>query len=307
MDKEEYGFEIPEGYVFDFGAGGLRRMTEEEKSHHLSDDNDSLSLSEFLEDDEGDFSTLEDILNGTEPSPEETIEFLMDETNSDFACLKRLVASDKYHAIRDCGLTGRQLLSIWRSTLVDSSWKSNTLMKLRESELYGVLMMPLAFDPSIVRNSVNHAEDGRSGFPPSRGRILKLLHEREYRELDALLENGKLNVSAKEWGEVFLQLVLLADYDWAVSDGNRFLRGGAEWIERMAPGAIAKSADAYGSNALLYVYARCIVSNPRYLARTADGIEMAQVDAEYLMGLGCDAGRRNVFDVSYAALRRWRT
>ena len=68
------------------------------------------------------------------------------------------------------------------------------------------------------------------------------------------------------------------------------------------PGTVAKAADRHGNNALVYLHATMTVSNPSYSLRTSAGIEMAEDDAEFLKGLGCDSGRKNTFGVSYDML-----
>ena len=47
----------------------------------------------------------------------------------------------------------------------------------------------------------------------------------------------------------------------------------------------------------VYLYATLTETNPIYLMRTAEGIKMAGVDAEFLKSLGCDVSRKNVFGV----------
>ena len=52
----------------------------------------------------------------------------------------------------------------------------------------------------------------------------------------------------------------------------------------------------------VYLYATLTETDPSYLMRVPEGIEMAEADAEFLKSLSCDATRKNVFGMSVGML-----
>ena len=53
---------------------------------------------------------------------------------------------------------------------------------------------------------------------------------------------------------------------------------------------------------MAYLYATLTETNPSYLMRISEEIEMAEADAEFLKSLSCDATRKNVFGMSVGML-----
>ena len=206
-------------------------------------------------------------------------------------------------------LPDRVILSFFESDCVSDSWKQHLLRKLADERFYGIMLVPLEFAIGDAR-----AAAGKGCCKPDASKddswrcyVLGLLYNGEFKTLDSLFVNGcaeRFSATPGMWGYELFHLLLLADYDWAQSDGNRFLRPAVEWIEKTAPGTVAGARDKFGNNALMYLYGTMKLTNPCYLARTWDGVEMPEGDAAFLKGLGCEEGVENVFGVSYEMLHR---
>ena len=234
------------------------------------------------------------------------LDFICDKSRSRERRLERLLSLDQTHAFGDSNITGETLLGIWESDKVSCYWKSKTLARVMERQFYGVNVVPLEFQWNVAYALVNKDYPAEDADYLSRGNILKMLYEGAFEKLDQLDRTqwqGSLGMIATAfWGQFLFHLLMLADYDSASSDGNRYLRSAVKWIEGIAPGTVADAFDRFGNNALVYLNATLTETNPSYLMRTAEGIEMAGADAEFLKSLGCDISRKNVFGVSAGML-----
>ena len=253
-----------------------------------------------------DLDRLQDIVSDRDKTSK-ALDFICDKSRSRQRRLEKLLSLDKTHAFGDSNIPGEVLLGIWESDMVSDYWKRKTLARVMKSQFYGVNVVPLEFQWNVARALVNKdysAEDVVES--PTRGNVLKMLHDGEFEKLDRLANSRRLgragDASIVFLGQFLFHVLMLADYDIASSDGNRYLMPAVKWIEKTVPGVVADATDRFGNNALVYLYATLTESNPSYLMRTRDGIEMAEEDAEFLKSLGCDAGQKNVFGVSAAML-----
>ena len=242
--------------------------------------------------------------------------------------LARLMSCDHTHAFSDSGIPEDVLLGIWESDKVSRYWKGQTLSAISKNQFYGVNVVPLEYQWSVASALAKGDYDRGPYGVLTRGMILQALYQGDFDWLDAVVwkvkktklgiydyrtdPGGKMiadvlapDLADKEatvfWGQMLFHVLMLAEYDieYCGCRGNTYLRPAVEWIEKLVPGTVAKAVDRLGNNALMYLYATMTVSNPSYAFRTAAGIELAEDDAQFLKGLGCDASRKNVFGVSY--------
>ena len=204
--------------------------------------------------------------------------------------------------ISDRRLPLGSVIAIMTSDIVDEAWKIKTLSYIMERQLYGISFVPLEYDLGKCQALSGREVDSSGKDYPTEVDVLALLRQCDIAELDRLGTDGRLKRHDGKWASILLQLVLMANYDTAYSDGNRFLRKGVEWLEAMSPGVVASAIDKYGNNVLVYLLCALAETNPSYLARTAEGVEMAMADYEFLQKLGGDAARKNDFGVSAAML-----
>ncbi len=236
----------------------------------------------------------------------EALDFICDKSRSRPERQERLLSLDNTHAFRNSNIPADVLLDIWESDKVSCYWKSKTLARVMDQQFYGVNVVPLEFQWNVAHALANKDYSAEDGESPTRGNVLKMLHDGEFGKLDHLANSRTLgglgDVSTVFWWQFLFHVLMLADYDSASSDGNRYLRPAVKWIDKIVPGVVADATDRFGNNALVYLHATLTESNPSYLMRTRDGIEMAEADAEFLKSMGCDAGQKNVFGVSAAML-----
>ena len=244
---------------------------------------------------------LKDIVSDRDKTAK-ALDFICDKSKSREIRLERLLSLDQTHAFSGSNIPGEILLDIWESDKVSDYWKSKTLARVMERQFYGVNVVPLEFQWNVAHALVNKGYPAEDADHLSRGNILKMLYEGAFEKLNQLDRTqwqGSLGMIATAyWGQFLFHLLMIADYDSASSDGNRYLRPAVKWIEEIAPGTVAGAFDRFGNNALVYLYATLTETNPSYLMRTAEGIEMAEADAEFLKSLGCDVSQKNVFGVS---------
>ena len=248
---------------------------------------------------------LKDIVSDRDKTAK-ALDFICDQSKSRERRLKKLLSLDQTHAFSNSNIPGEILLDIWESDKVSCYWKSKTLARIMESQFYGVNVVPLEFQRNVAHALVNKDYSAEDAAHLSRGNILRMLYEGAFEKLDQLdrarWQGGLGMIATAFWGQFLFHVLMLADYDSASSDGNRYLRPAVKWIEGIAPGSVANAFDRFGNNALVYLYATLTETNPSYLMRTQDGIEMVEADAEFLKSLGCDASRKNVFGVSAGML-----
>lgn len=216
--------------------------------------------------------------------------------------LKELFSLDVNHFLRDSHLPDTSIVGIWASASVSSTWKIKTLAKMMETQMYGIMMIPLEYEKRIAHAAIMRECDPSSKDYPNRCNVLRMLRSGDFDTLNRLHGEGRLGVlrgMSGIWAQVLFHLILLADYDSATSDGNGFIADAVRWIEKVAPGTLALGADRFGNNALMYLYGVLQLTNPTNLMRTHGGNEMAQEDAKFLIDLGCNPAQKNMFDVSY--------
>ncbi len=234
------------------------------------------------------------------------LDFICDRGKDRAKRQEMLLSLDETHAFSESNIPGEILLDIWESDDVSRYWKAETLTKVMKMQFYGVNVVPLEFQRIVAFAMVRKEYDAMAERRPGRGCVLKMLHEGEFERLDAFAADGRLGWMGSFpgiWGQMLFHVLMLADYDSATAPWTSSLRPAVEWIERFAPGTAASAADRLGNTALIYLHATLTVTNPSYLSRTRDGIEMAADDGEFLKSLGCNARQENIFGVSYSMLK----
>jgi len=210
---------------------------------------------------------------------------------------------DRNGFLRDSNVPASATLKVWESGLVNEDWKLETLKGMMESQFYGVMLVPMEYDRMSACAAAGLIPGYETKGPIVRKDILGLIRTGEFQSLEALVQKESIAPTTEYWGPILLSLLLTGDYDWASSDGNRYLRKAVAWIENQAPGTVAAACDKFGNNALAYLHCAMTESNPHYTSRTPDGIWMADNDAAFLIEHGCDADCENVFGISYKMLR----
>lgn len=218
-------------------------------------------------------------------------------------CVRLLHELDVHGVISRSNVTDECLSRIWRSKDVPCNWKYETLRSISDRKcrhMENVLLIPVEFN-SCGRKMLELTEDADDDDLVDH--ILSLLYTNDFARLDELVASGKLAAVEDRWSEIVLRFMLFGvyyPYDELDIHGTAYMDNAIPWIEDFRPGLLAKAADRYGNNILVYVYAAMIMSmssSQHYWA-----YDEARIVLEFLEKFGCDGIAENCFGVSASML-----
>lgn len=236
-------------------------------------------------------------------------------------CLKMLWDLDSHDLISRSNVPNECLTNIWLSNDVSIDWKYRTLKDLSgpkhnasvltipfEYEVFALpktnelwqdedKLIPCALLPEFLEGAEFSFEENHA---LTREHILWLLLNNRLSSLDKLAANGELTkFSDKDWNEIALCFILLANYDHKEECGENgadCLDMGLSWLDRYKQGLLVDAKDCYGNNMAMYVFAGMVFSVKS--SRESWLYDRARVLLETLGKFGVDACQVNQFGVS---------
>ena len=236
-------------------------------------------------------------------------------------CLKMLWDLDCHNWIRRSNVSNECLTNIWLSNDVSIDWKYRTLKDLSgpkhnapvltipfEYEVFALpktnelwqdedKLIPCALLPEFLEGAEFSFEENHA---LTREHILWLLLNNRLSSLDKLAANGELTkFSDKDWNEIALCFILLANYDHKEECGENgadCLDMGLSWLDRYKPGLIVNAKDCYGNNMAMYVFTGMVFSVKS--SQESWLFDRVRVFLETLGNFGVDACQVNQFGVS---------
>ena len=218
-------------------------------------------------------------------------------------CVRLLHELDVHGVISRSNVTDECLARIWTSNDVPCNWKYETLKRLSDRKcrnIENVLSIPVEFN-SCGKKMLELKDDADGDDLVDH--TLSLLYTNDFARLDELVASGKLAAVEDRWSEIVLRFMLFGvyyPYDELDIHGTAYMDNAIPWIENFRPGLLAKAADRYGNNILVYVYAAMIMSmssSQHYWA-----YDEARIVFEFLEKFGCDGIAENCFGVSASML-----